>query len=700
MRSVPGRALPVLVIDDDSALIRTLADILRLHGYSPETAGTAREGLEMAERRPPALAVVDLRLPDMDGVELAAKLHALSERTEVVVLTGNATVESAIAALRQHSVDYLVKPVQIEQLLAVASVATERWQRRDAEDRLRESDERFRRVVDSNMLGIMFWTSTGLVYDANDAFLQMVGYTREELASGYLTAERLTPPAFAQLDRERMAEVAELGTIAPYEKEYRRKDGTLVPVVIGTATLEGRTDRGVCFVLDITERKSAAEALETRARQQEAVARFGHRAFGARDLPALFAEATALVAQTLNLPFSSVLERRSDGSALDLCAGVGFHDGRGPVVVRITERRQAGRTMIAYESVVVSDYAAEERFPETDLRTKFGVQSGVTVPIPGLVHPFGVLAAFDSRVREYTQAEVYFLEAVAHFISTAVERHRTEIAGHQSQRLEAVGRLASSVAHDFNNLLTAIMAFGELVHSGLPTGDPLREDVDEILKASMRAANLTKQLLAFSRQQVLLPKEVRLNDIVLDMQPMIEQLVGKSVELVLTLDPDVSYVMADPTQIEQVILNLCVNARDAMPGGGRICITTEDVHLDAAKAIEHSVERTGDYVSLVVSDTGEGMNADTKSRIFEPFFTTKDRDKGTGLGLATVYGVVKQSRGEIAVYSELGRGTTFRILLPSLSPARAAAASNGVGHIEAIDVRSAHSRRRGDNGNS
>jgi len=667
MRSAPVNALTILVIDDDSDLIRTLADILRLHGYSPETAATGWEGLQLAERCSPALAIVDLRLPDMDGVELVAKLHALSERMEVVVLTGNATVDSAIAAMQQNSVDYLVKPVQVDRLLAVASVATERWQRRDAEDRLRESDERFRRVVDSNMLGIMFWKASGHIYDANDAFLSMVGYTREDLTEGRVVSSRITPAEFESIDRVMMANVAVLGTIAPYEKAYRRKDGTRVPVLIGMATLEGRTDRGVCFVLDITERKSAALALEARARQQEAVAHFGHRAFSAPDLPKLFEEAVTLVAETLDLPFCSILERRADGSALDLRAGVGFEEVGRLVIVPITERGQSGHTVLADESVIVSDYAIETRFPDTDLRQKFGVESGVTVPIPGLVHPFGVLAAFDDRAREYTPAEVHFLETMAHFVSTAVERHRSELAGLQSQRLEAVGRLASSVAHDFNNMLTVITAFGQLVHSGLPEDSPFREDVDEILKASDRAANLTRQLLAFSRQQVLQPRKVMLNHIVVDMEPMIRQLAGKPVEVALTLARDLAFIMADPTQLEQVILNLCVNARDAMPNGGRITVSTSNVHLDAARAVEHAVERVGDYVLLVVSDTGQGMDAETKSKIFEPFFTTKAPEKGTGLGLATVYGIVKQSRGEISVRSEVGRGTEFRIFLPTLA---------------------------------
>jgi signal transduction histidine kinase len=349
---------------------------------------------------------------------------------------------------------------------------------------------------------------------------------------------------------------------------------------------------------------------------------------------------------------------------------VGFSDAMGPSVLPMAKEGPAGRTVLADESIVVNDFATDARFPFTDLRRVVGIASGVTVPISGIVGPFGVLAAFDVRPRYYTPAEVHFQEAVAHFTSTAVERHRSEAAGRQSQRLEAVGRLASSVAHDFNNLLTAIIAFGELVHTGLPNGDPLREDVDEILKASSRAANLTKQLLTFGRQQVMEPTVVLLNDIVVDMQPMLKQLAGKSVVVDLSLAPDLAHVMADATQIEQVIVNLCVNARDAMPNGGRISIATKDVWLDAAQAHEASVEHAGAYVTLAVTDTGQGMDDDMQSRIFEPFFTTKGPEKGTGLGLATVYGIVKQSRGEISVQSEVGRGTTFRILLPSLAAGR------------------------------
>jgi len=662
--------LPILVVDDDSALIRTLADILRMHGYAPATAGTGMEGLALAEHREPALAVVDLRLPDMDGMELAARLHALSSLTEVVVLTGNASVESAVAALRENSVDYLVKPVNVEQLLHVASLATERWQRRHAEERLRESDERFRRVVESDMLGIMFWEADGSIDDANDAYLRMIGRTRDDLANGKLNWSAFTPAEYDQIDQAKLAEVAERGVIAPYEKEYERKDGSRVPILIGAATLEGRRDRGVCFVLDITYRKEAEQALEARASQQAAVASFGQRALVTDNLSALLDDAVALVASTLKLPLTAIFERRSDGTSLLMRSGVGWTGVlMGHTVVPTGDHTQWGFTLSHNEPAIVQNLASDARFVDASLLHASQVVSGVTVVIPGPVNAYGILAAHDRHPHTFTQDDVHFLQAIAHVVGTAVERKRNETAFRQAQRLEAVGRLASGVAHDFNNMLSAITGFGELVRNGLAQADPLRNDVDEILKAAARAASLTRQLLAFSRQQVLQPRMVRLNDITRDMEKMVHRLLGEGIELVISLDPALGWVKADPSQIEQVILNLCVNARDAMPDGGRLTIETANTELDGAQMHEHRMDAPGgggSYVQLTVTDTGTGMDSETQARIFEPFFTTKSPDKGTGLGLATVYGIVKQSDGEIWVYSEPNRGTSFKLFFPRL----------------------------------
>jgi len=234
----------------------------------------------------------------------------------------------------------------------------------------------------------------------------------------------------------------------------------------------------------------------------------------------------------------------------------------------------------------------------------------------------------------------------------------------QAQKMEAVGRLAGGVAHDFNNLTTAILGYSELMLRRLGPDDPLRRHVAEVTRAAERAAALTRQLLAFSRKQLLQPKVLDVAEVLEHSRGLLERLIGEDVELVTRGEPGVGRVRADPVQLDQVILNLAVNARDAMPRGGRLVLEASNADLDEDYAHEHVTVRPGRYVMLAVSDTGHGMDKETQQRIFEPFFTTKEVGKGTGLGLSTVYGIVQQSGGYVWVYSEVGRGTTFKIYLP------------------------------------
>lgn len=236
-----------------------------------------------------------------------------------------------------------------------------------------------------------------------------------------------------------------------------------------------------------------------------------------------------------------------------------------------------------------------------------------------------------------------------------------------SQKLEAVGQLAGGVAHDFNNLLTVITGYSDLVLARLNETDDNRPKIEEIKRAALRASSLTRQLLAFSRKQVLQPKLFNLNDLVAEMSKMLQRLIGENIEMTTILGPEAP-INADPGQLEQVLMNLVVNARDAMPNGGRVTVETSRVEIDEAYACTHLNVQPGSYVMLAVSDTGGGIDAEIRKHIFEPFFTTKELGKGTGLGLSTVYGIVKQSGGDIWLYSEVGQGTVFKVYLPAAAP--------------------------------
>ncbi len=256
---------------------------------------------------------------------------------------------------------------------------------------------------------------------------------------------------------------------------------------------------------------------------------------------------------------------------------------------------------------------------------------------------------------------------ITHFISTdrdITERRRLEAQLQQARKMDAIGKLAGGVAHDFNNLLMVISAYAELMQDALAVEHPLRHNVEEIMKAARRATALTRQLLAFGRKQLQALQFLDLNSIIRDISRMLPRLIGEDIELVVVAGKELGRVKADPVQIEQVIMNLAINARDAMPRGGKLMIETADVRLDENYVQRHSIVPPGDYVLLTVTDSGEGIAPQHLSHIFEPFYTTKAEGKGTGLGLATVYGIVKQSGGFVWVYSEPELGTTFKVYLP------------------------------------
>ncbi|MEW6658237.1 MAG: ATP-binding protein [Thermodesulfobacteriota bacterium] len=272
----------------------------------------------------------------------------------------------------------------------------------------------------------------------------------------------------------------------------------------------------------------------------------------------------------------------------------------------------------------------------------------------------------EMTVRPVWFAATLYAVVVAREIT---ERKQLEAQLIQAQKMEAVGRLAGGVAHDFNNLLSALLGYGEMLLLELPEDDARRHYAAEIIKTAERAADLTRQLLAFGRKQIIQPRIINLNELIAGMEKMLRRLLPEDLDLIILQDPALAAVKADPGQMDQVIMNLAVNARDAMPQGGMLTIETENVFLDEAYSRDHLEVIPGPYVMLAVSDTGIGMDAATQAHIFEPFFTTKEPGKGTGLGLSTVFGIVKQSGGHIWVYSEVGKGSTFKVYLPRVAEA-------------------------------
>lgn len=285
--------------------------------------------------------------------------------------------------------------------------------------------------------------------------------------------------------------------------------------------------------------------------------------------------------------------------------------------------------------------------------------------------PIGVIEVLNKVTGQIGRDDLDFLVVIASIAAAAIERADTaealrqkDLQLQQSQKMEAMGRLAGGVAHDFNNLLTVMRGFTDLIVATLDPAAASRRYADELMKATKQASGLTSQLLAFSRKQVLEPRIVNLNDLISHSESILRRLVGDDVTLVTNLDQQLGWVKADPGQIEQVIMNLCMNARDAMPQGGSLTIETTMIELDDSRSREAPDLLPGRYVLLSVADTGSGMDQATQAKLFEPFFTTKAPGKGTGLGLSIVYGIVKQSHGHVTVTSEVGRGTTFTIYFP------------------------------------
>jgi PAS domain S-box-containing protein len=491
---------------------------------------------------------------------------------------------------------------------------------------LRESEERFRQIFELAPVGVAWIDSnSGRFLRANERYCAILGRPREEVLAHRW--QDFTHPDSLQGDRDAYASML-AGERSGYarEKRYLRKDGSWVwaEISVTRAWREGESPTfHVTVVEDITARKRAELALRTSDER--------HR---------------TLLDNLGDVVFTTSL----DGAVASVSRAIerfGWQPGEF-VGKRLTE-------------LIHADDLAEV------LRVREGYIEGAT---GGRVEYRLLDAAGKTRhVRSSSQPLVEDGRVVGLYgvLVDLTQQRETEEHLRFAQKMEAIGRLAGGVAHDFNNLLSVIESYAELAFDALGAADPVREDLREIRSAAKRAEVLTRQLLAFSRKQVLKPERLDLNALVTRVEKMLGRLLGEDVELAFAPCAGAAMVEADPGQLEQVLMNLAINARDAMPDGGRLTIATSRVELEARRGSEPPSVRPGAYVTLTVTDSGTGMSEETRARAFEPFFTTKPLGKGTGLGLAMVYGIVQQSGGNITVRSEPSAGTTFEILLPAVS---------------------------------
>ena len=700
--TMPDARRYILVVDDTPAHAEAVRRALEAAGLDlpVQTGGTLREYHDLVAVYPPEVAIVDINLPDGTALEVLASPVDDGD-FPVVVMTSFGSEQLAVEAMKAGALDYVVKspeafaamPRTVERVLRQWNAIQER---KRAEEALRESEERHRSLVATILDAVLLTTPEGEILSANAAACEMFGYAEEELLRvGRKAVVDATDPRLEAALEERVRTGSVHG-----EMTLVRSDGTKFPAEISSATFRVREgqSRNSMVIRDITARKKAEER-ERLAR--ETLDLLGRSEGAEETIRAIL----AAVKDTTG--FDAVAVRLRDGNDFPYYATRGFpeefvlperclcardeageilRDGEGnPVLECMCGDILCGRTNPALpfftrEGSFWANSTTEllgmttEQDSQAPIRNRcnsYGYESMALIPLRAGAEIIGLLQLNDHRPNQLTPEMIHFFEGLGASIGIALARRRAAIESEklqaqflQAQKMESVGRLAGGVAHDFNNLLTVINGYSELLLRKVHVGDPIREGLEEIHRAGGRAAGLTQQLLAYSRRQVLQPRSITLDRVVNEMEPMLARLVGEDVQLGVELHAGAARIFADPHQLGQVVMNLAVNSRDAMPGGGQLSIHTAVVERSESDAQAHPEGHAGQYVMLSVSDTGEGMNEETRRKVFEPFFTTKGADKGTGLGLSMVHGIVHQSGGHIEIHSEPGRGTTFKIYLP------------------------------------
>jgi PAS domain S-box-containing protein len=635
----PVRIFLVDDSDDDIALFRHL-----LAGAMPQVpvylahAHAVAPALQQLQQATYDVLFLDYQLGLETGLDLLREVRRRGLETPVVFLTGHGDEQVAVQAMQGGACDYLAKgkldPATLQRTLRFALSLQEHQKRlKQAQAELRAREQHFRALVENAFDATVLMSAEGVIQWASNSCPRVLGLAVQELlgSSGFELLNGEDPSLARRWWQELLQQPAE-----PLQVSFQHHNGALRDIEgVGTNWLHEPAVGAVVFNFrDVTERRRTEEKLRK---------------------------------------LSSAVEQSADVVVMT------DHEGRIEYVNPAFEK--------------LTGYGSEEVVGQNPRLLKSGMHDGRFYQqmwqtlLRGEVYR-GVM------INRKKNGELYYAEKtitpvldaagqITHFISNdrdITERHKLEEQLAQVQKMDAIGQLAGGVAHDFNNLLMVISSYAELMMDALKAGSPLRHHGEEILKAARRAADLTRQLLTFSRKQVQALRVLDLNSTLEEICKSLSRLIGEDMQLSLQLGKELWPLKADPVQLEQIVMNLATNARDAMPHGGQLSIETRNVELDEAYCRTQPDATPGQYILLAVSDSGSGIVPAILPHIFEPFFTTKEKGKGTGLGLATIYGIVKQSGGHITVHSEVAAGTTFKIFLPRASAAEMSpepAARNG-----------------------
>ncbi len=623
----------VLLVDDEPQILTALEDLLG-DDYTVFKSESPERALDLVQQESDiAVVITDQRMPRMNGDEFLRKLgdenHALR-----IMVSGYADLPAVLRAVNEGKVyAYVTKPWDEADLLHKVQTAAEHFrltQELEYERRL------LRDLMENSPDGIYFKDADLRFLRANASFARTVGSVNPSDLVGRRLSEILGTSEEAEgVESEDRRVLRERKPILDGVRQYQRAGrGYFLSETKAPIRSKSGNALGIVGISrDVTERVTTSEAL--------------------RESEALLQQQTRILNSILDGMGDGVVVTARDGRTLlfnkeaNRLLGVSARDVPAEEWPRTYGLYLNDSTLLPVEQNPLCRAMSGEALVQLELRVKNAIVTGAVVAITAtpLRDPSGTVTGAIALLRDVTQ------------------QRNLEQQLAQSQKMEAIGQLAGGVAHDFNNLLTVIVGCSELALEDFDPADARRINVVEVLAAARHATLLTQQLLAFSRRQIVQPKALQLNTVVAGMNSLLSRLIGNHIELTTVLGPDLSMVTADQSQLEQVVLNLVVNARDAMPEGGLLRVETEELVLNDVAAAEWGAP-PGRFAALTVTDTGTGMSEETRTRLFEPFFTTKEVGKGTGLGLSTVYGIVRQSGGFIRVNSAPGQGTEFRILLP------------------------------------